>query len=127
MPRRFFKYMALALIVILTFSNCSGDDSFEFSPDPTCGRNINFIVEVIPDGAGIVNRSEYVNSFGLNGLMPFQVIEYFAIPADGYQFIKWDLAPIADREENPISLIPCDINPVYTTVRIKAIFELREE
>lgn len=116
--------MFALLGVLFSFTNCSGDDMFDSQADPTCGRTINFKVEVSPAGAGSVTRTEYVNSFGLNGLMPFQVIEFFAKPNEGYQFIKWDLSPMSDREENPVSLIPCDINSSVTTVRVTAIFEL---
>lgn len=119
--------IALLLWVIFSLINCSSESLDDFSPDPTCGRTISFQVSVSPAGAGSVTRTEYVNSFGLNGLMPFQVIEFFASPTEGYQFVKWDLSPMSDREENPISLIPCNISSSVTTVRVSAIFEVLEE
>lgn len=115
--------MALLLGGLFSFTNCSSESLVDFSPDPTCGRTISFKVEVSPAGAGSVTRTEYVNSFGLNGLMPFQVIEFFALSNEGYQFVKWDLSPMSDREENPVSLIPCNITSSVTTVRVTAIFE----
>ncbi len=124
MSRWFFMGIALWLWVLFSLSNCSSESLDDFSPDPTCGRTISFQVSVSPAGAGSITRTEYVNSFGLNGLMPFQVFEFFASPTEGYQFVKWDLSPMSDREENPVSLIPCDINASVKTVKVTAIFEL---
>ena len=125
MARRLFTSLAFVLVVSLSFTGCV--DEIDFSPDPTCGRSIDFIIGVSPEGAGSVTKSEYVNSFGLNGLMPFQVIEFFAIPKEGYQFIKWDLNLPVDKDINPLSLVPCDLSTTLTTIRVTAIFETIEE
>jgi hypothetical protein len=125
MFRRFYTYLALVLVVSFYFAGCSSES--DFSPDPTCGRSINFIIGISPEGTGNVTKSEYVNSEGLNGLMPFQVIQFYAIPKEGYRFIKWDLTPMADRDENPISFVPCNLSTSTTTIRVMAIFEKIEE
>ncbi len=119
--------MGFALVVLLFFNSCSSDDPFDFSLDPTCGRNISFIIEVSPEGTGNVSKSEFVYSEGLDGLMPTQVVEFFATPKEGYQFKKWDLDPITDKIENPFSLVPCKMSSTIKTVRVTAMFEKIED
>ncbi len=92
MSRRFFTYVAFVLVVSFSFTACGLDD-LDLSADPTCGRSIDFIISVSPEGAGSVTKSSYVNSEGLNGLMPFQVIQFLAILREGYRFVKWDHTP----------------------------------
>ena len=123
MSRRLFTYMAATFMVFFTFTNCNNESLFDSPSDPTCGRTISFIVEVSPAGAGSVTKSVYVDAEGLNGLMPFQVVKFFAIPQEGYRFIKWDLDPLVDREENPVYLVPCNISTYVKTVNVAAIFE----
>jgi hypothetical protein len=125
MLRRFFTSLAFVFLVSFSFTGCV--DEIDLSPDPSCGRSIDFIIGVSPEGAGSVTKSEYVNSEGLNGLMPFQVIQFTAIPNEGYQFKEWDLTPLADAYINPLSLVPCDLSATLTTVRVTAVFELIEE
>ncbi|MCO5725556.1 InlB B-repeat-containing protein [Robiginitalea marina] len=126
---RSFKYPLLVLLATLLFSGCSSEDD-DISVDPTCGRTFELITSVSPEGAGSIERTEYVSSEGLGGLLPTKVIRLFAIPREGYVFEEWKsslVTSVTKDTENPKLIIPCYISESVKSIKITAVFKALEE
>lgn len=129
MYRHNIIYLTLVLAVPFILSGCSKEED-DSTPDYTCGRSFELIIRISPEGAGRVQKSEYVYAEGIGGLLPTKVIQLYAVSNEGYVFEEWKSSPttsITKDTENPKLLIPCYISESVKTITITAVFRAIEE